>query len=136
MQAAPVAPMPMAAFEAYASKAAIGVGATGAIGCSANGALAAWQELGVRSGGCVSMCPNSDRSHLKWDTPHINQPINQGFWALGWDMELLKPRFEWLPTPVLLGTLPAGMPAPAPSSSLQPRPRPRPVLAPIGVPIG
>ncbi|CAJ1427210.1 unnamed protein product [Effrenium voratum] len=56
MQAAPVAPMPMAAFEAY------------------------WQ---LRS------------------------------------TELL---FEWLPTPVLLGTLPAGVPAPAPASSLQPRP--------------
>ena len=100
-----------------------------------NEAFAAWQESGVRSGGCVSMCPNSDGSPHKWDTPHINQPINQGFLVLGWEMESLKPRFEWLPTPVLLGTLPAGVPAPAPASSLQPRPQPRPVLTPIGVPI-
>ena len=114
MQAAPVAPMPMAAFEAYASKAAIGVGATGAIGCSAQRSSCGVARVGGEKWGVrFHVFPNSDGSPLKWDTPHINQPINQGFLVLGWDMELLKPRFEWLPTPVLLGTLPAGVPAPA-----------------------
>ena len=123
MQAAPVAPMPMAAFEAYASKAAIGVGATGAIGCSAQRSSCGVARVGGEKWGVrFHVFPNSDGSPLKWDTPHINQPINQGFLVLGWDMELLKPRFEWLPTPVLLGILPAGVPAPAPASSLQPRP--------------
>ena len=84
MQAAPVAPMPMAAFEAYASKAAIGVGATGAIGCSAQRSSCGVARVGGEKWGVrFHVFPNSDGSHLKWDTPHINQPINQGFLGPG-----------------------------------------------------
>ena len=37
------------------------------------------EKWGVR----FHVFPKSDGSHLKWDTPHINQPINQGFLGPG-----------------------------------------------------